>query len=355
MGEFLPAGILVVVMVYGVVPDGNCAGVEVKVIRPFCGLQSHCVPSGKAAGFPVIRVEGKAVGGGENVIGNAQVTVSEFRLEVVDVSQSAVFGLPVNLLPRQVEVIQIDVVSALRPVEHNVAVREGAVGEHHLRGPGAAAVLVKVRVVVFRLFNRYIAVILLQSGNVGHILQGYAVLEFTCARLPCYVSKFRPVYEDTGLYAGAVTESEAPVAALSGDPSASLGMTIEPHFHAGIIGNIGQDIGPYGGIEKDVGHPAGFESVIPAAACRQGVREFPKDAAAEAVVAVYGAYPGACEHAAKPGTFLHNEHACPVTGRLYCCSRASRAAAHHYHVIRGRACRRKEAQYYRKDKPLIHS
>ena len=76
-------------------------------------------------------------------------------------------------------------------------------------------------------------VILLYNGNVGHVLKGYAVPELLCARLKGDVSKFCPVYEDTGLYAGAVTEGKAPVVSDACDGC------FKAHFHSGLTGHIG--------------------------------------------------------------------------------------------------------------------
>ena len=246
VGELFPAGILVVMMVHGVVPNGNGACVKVKVVGPFCRIQCHGVTPCKAAGFPVIRVEGQAVGRREYVVGYPKVTVSEFRLEVVDVPKRTVLGFAVNIFTRHVKVVEIDVVAALGPVEHDVTVRESAVGECHVCGPGVRAAAVKVRIIVLGLVHRNIVIVPLYSCGISHVLKRNAVLEFFGPGFKGDVPKLGAVGKDTRLDFGAVTEGKRPVAADVCYGCAEL------HFHAGLTGHVAKNIGPNCGIEKNV-------------------------------------------------------------------------------------------------------
>ena len=164
-------------------------------------IDGHRIPSGNPPGFPVVRVEGESVFGRIHVIGNADVPVSQFMLEEVDEPQRAEFRLPDHLCPAfriHVQVFREIVVGEDGPVDHQVPVRQPAVGEHHLWAPEllsigveavpvvregiVAATSVQVDVIAFRLGDAYVVVVFLDDGDVGEVLGADTVPKRTFAR-----------------------------------------------------------------------------------------------------------------------------------------------------------------------------
>ena len=274
--------------------------------------------------------------------------IAQLCLEVIEIAQGAVFGLAVNFFTRHGQIVQIDVVAALGPVEHDVAAGQTPVGKHHLRAPGVAAVPVMRRVVILRFRQQGGVAVFLDHSHIGHVLEGRAVFEFLCADRQGYVPQLRAVDEDLRPDTAAVGEREAPV------PVQGRERRAEAHLHTGLIGHVGEDIGPHGGVEEDVGDPAALQGFVTAVPGGQGIREFSEKATAQAIVAVDGAHTGRCEHATQPGTLLHHQHLGAVTGRLDSRRRATRAAAHDHDVVgTGTGCQTKQ-QERRGGKSLNH-
>ncbi len=127
--------------------------------------------------------------------------------------------------------------------------------------------------------------------------------------------------------------------------------SLHPQLHAGLIGHVSQNIGPYAGIEEDVRNPAALEGFIAAVAGRQGVCEFAEKPAPKPVITVYGTYSSAGEHTAKPGRLLHHQHGSAAARRLNGRRRTASPTTNHHHIVLPGTSQQAQSGY---DQPASH-
>ena len=316
-------------------------------------LDRHRILPGDPPCFPVVGVEREPVFGRIYVIGDAEVPVSQLVLEEVDEPQRPEFRFPHDLRPAfrvHVQVFREIVVGENGPVDHQVPVRQPAVGEHHVRTPEllsigieavpvvregvVAAAPVQVDVIAFRLGNTHVVVVFLDDGDIGEVLGADPVPELFRAHFFRDVAQFRAVDEDPGPDGGSVGQAEGPPATAADD---LLRDRPETDPDPGFAGHVFQHFRADGRIEQDVGHPARFQRLIAPVPGRERVCEFSENAAPEAVVPVHGAHAGGREHAAQPGRGLHDQGPGAVARRLDGGGRPSGTPAGHDDVVNRRA------------------
>ena len=194
-------------------------------------------------------------------------------LQEVDEAEGAQFRLSDDFLPlpgRHVQVFREIVVGADGPVEHDVPVRQPAVGKHHFRAPEllalgieavpvvrervVAAVPVQVDVIAFGFRNGYGFRVFLEDGDVGKILGRNAVIQFFGSGERGDIAQFGSVDKHPGPCPGSVGEGQDPSVPDSVDHlSDSQSRT---YFDTGPVGHVPKDFCADGWIEQDVGHPA---------------------------------------------------------------------------------------------------
>ena len=261
------------VMVHGIVAHGDGPGVQVESVGFLGGFDGHRVDTSDTPCLAVIGEEREPVLRRKDVVGNADPVKAQLVLQEIDETQGAEFRIPDNVLPfsgRHVQVFREIVVGAYGPVEHDVPVRQPAVGKHHFRAPEllplwiesvpvvrqgiVAGVPVQVDVVAYRLFHGYGRSIFFEDGDISEVLGRDAVLEFfgTCHFRDD--AQLGPVDEDPGPCLGSVREGEDPSApaAVFHLPDRQPG----PYFHTGLVSHVPEDFRADGRIEQDVGHPA---------------------------------------------------------------------------------------------------
>ena len=268
------------VMVHGIVAHGHGAGVQVEPIGFLGRFHCHGVASSDAPRFPPVGEEGETVFRGIYVVGYSPMAVSQFLLQEVYIAQRTLFGQLYHRIPRcgrHVQVLGKIVVGAYRPVEHDMPVREPAIGQHHFRAPEllaqgilavhvggqrvVAAVEVQAAVIARRFLQGHGAVIFFDDGDVGEVLGRYPVPECLAAGHFRHCPQFRSVHEHLRLYPRAVREGDRPAKVFfveAGEPGAAA------QLHAGFRSHIPQDFRSGARIEKDVGHPAGSQRLISA-------------------------------------------------------------------------------------------
>ena len=87
MGQRLPVGVGIVVMVHGIVANRDSSGVIIVVIGKPCRLDRHRIAASNATGFPEERKHRQPLLRRKDVVSDANAGIAQLVLDEIDESQ----------------------------------------------------------------------------------------------------------------------------------------------------------------------------------------------------------------------------------------------------------------------------